>query len=153
MKDKVDFLPAYKHQRFHVIGTSILGVCGQVCPNSPKQQVCYFLQYLRREVNDEVVSLHADKHESFLQVDFSTLGIRVSNKVILSLLIGMMKHSESTQSKKFAISLQYLKHEVRDGSHFLHADKHQSFYKLALLFLMEMARHVQRIQNMKLVIF
>ena len=35
----------------------------------------------------------------------------------------------------------------------MHADKHQSFYKLAFSFLMETARHVQRIQNRKLVIF
>ena len=38
------------------------------------------------------------------------------------------------------MSLQYLKKEVRDGVHFLHADKHQSFYKLALSYLMEVAR-------------
>ena len=36
---------------------------------------------------------------------------------------------------------------------FLHADKHQSFYKLALQFLMEVARHIQSTQNRKLVIF
>ena len=32
--------------------------------------------------------------------------------------------------------------EVSDGVHFLHADKHQCFYKLALSFLMEIDRHV-----------
>ena len=52
----------------------------------------------------------------------------------------MIKHSQSTQSNKFAISLQNFKIEVRDGVHFLHANKHQSFYKLALSFLMEVAR-------------
>ena len=57
----------------------------------------------------------------------------------------MIKHSQSTQSNKFAISLQNFKIEVRDGVHFLHANEHQSFYKLALSFLMEVAR--------KLVIF
>ena len=67
--------------------------------------------------------------------------------------MGMIKYSQSTQSNKFAISLQYLKKEVRNGVHFLHADKHQSFYKLALSFLMEVARHVQSTQNRKLVIF
>ena len=35
----------------------------------------------------------------------------------------------------------------------MHADEHQSLYKLGLLFLMEMARHVQSNQNRKLVIF
>ena len=55
------------------------------------------------------------------------------------------------------ISLQYLynisKKEVRKGVHFLHADEHQSFYKLGLLFLMEVARYVQSTQNRKLIIF
>ena len=76
----------------------------------------------------KLIFLCADKHQSFLQVDFNTLGIKVSYKVILSLLMGMIKHSQSTQSNKFAKSLQYLKKEIRDGVHFLHADKHQSFY-------------------------
>ena len=67
--------------------------------------------------------------------------------------MGMLKHSQSTQSNKFAISLQYLKKEVRDGVHFLPADKHQSFYKLALSYLMEVARHVQSTQDRKLVMF
>ena len=39
------------------------------------------------------------------------------------------------------------------GVHFLHADEHQSFYKLGLLFLMEVARYVQSTQKRKLVIF
>ena len=47
--------------------------------------------------------------------------------MILSLLIGMIKHTQNTQSNKFAISLQYIKKEVRNGVRFLHADKHQSF--------------------------
>ena len=49
----------------------------------------------------------------------------------------MIRHSQSPQSNKFAISLQYLKKEVTNGVHFLHADKHQSFKKWKLSFLME----------------
>ena len=41
--------------------------------------------------------------------------------------------------------------ETLDGVHFLHVDKHWSFYKLTLLFLMEVALHVQSTQNRKLV--
>ena len=55
------------------------------------------------------------------------------------------------------ISLQYLynisKKEVRKGLHVFHADEHQSFYKLGLLFLMEAARYVKSTQNRKLLIF
>ena len=82
------------------------------------------LQYLQKQARDEVVFLHADKHPSFLQVYFNTLGVKVSYKLILSLLMGMIKHSQSTQISKFAISLHYLKKEVKDGVHFLHLDKH-----------------------------
>ena len=57
--------------------------------------------------------------------------------------MAMIKLSQSIQSNKFAISLQYLKKEVKDGVHFLHADKYPSFFKLTLSFLMKVARHVQ----------
>ena len=36
------------------------------------------LQYLKKEVRDEVDFLDGDKHQSFLQVDFNTLDIQVS---------------------------------------------------------------------------
>ena len=67
--------------------------------------------------------------------------------------MGIINYSQITQSNKFAISLQYLKKEVRNGGHFWQADKRQRFYKLVLTFLMEVARQVQNIQNKKLVIF
>ena len=51
------------------------------------------------------------------------IDIKVSYKLMLLLVIGMIKDSQSTQSNKFAISLQYLKKEVRNGVHFLHEDK------------------------------
>ena len=63
-------------------------------------------------MRDEVDFLHADKQQSFLQVDFNTLSIKVFCKMILSLLMGMIKHSQSTQSNKLAIVLQYLTNEV-----------------------------------------
>ena len=75
------------------------------------------LQYLKKELSDEVDFLHADKHESLLQIDSM-------------ILMGMVKHSQSSQNSKFAMSLQYLKKEVKDEVDFLHADKHQSFRKV-----------------------
>ena len=65
----------------------------------------------------------------------------------------MIKHFQITQSNKFALSLKYLKKEVRNGGHFWYADKHQGFYKVVLSILMEVTRHVQNILNMMLVIF
>ena len=58
-------------------------------------------QYLKKEVRHEVDSLHLDKHQIFLQVDLNTLGIKDAYKVILSLLLGMIKHSQSTQSNRY----------------------------------------------------
>ena len=78
---------------------------------------------------------------------------KFSTRLILSLLMGTIKHSQITQSNKFAISLQYIKKQLRNGGRFWHANKRQSFYKLALSYLMEMARHNQNTQNRKLVIF
>ena len=95
------------------------------------------LQYLKKEVSDEVDFLHSDKRQCFLQVDFNTLGIQVSYKVVLSLLMGMISIVKILK----VISLQYLKKEVRDGVHFLHADGH-----------LEVERHVQSTQNRKFVI-
>ena len=60
------------------------------------------LQYIKKEVRDEVDFLNADKHQSFLQVKFSKTHIKVSYKVILSLLMQLV------QSNRFTISLQYL---------------------------------------------
>ena len=40
------------------------------------------------------------------------------------------KHAQITQNNKFAISLKYLKKEVRDEVDFLHADKHEIFLQI-----------------------
>ena len=66
---------------------------------------------------DAVDFLHADKHESLLQID-------------TKILMGMVKDSQSSQNSKFTMSLQYLKKEVRDEVDFLHVDKHQSFLQV-----------------------
>ena len=102
-------------------------------------------QCLKKYVRDEVDFLHTDKHQSSLQVDLSTSSMKGSYKVILSLLMGMIKHSESTENKLrmvfifFSFSLSF----------FFRPDKHQSFYKLALSFLMKVTRHVRSTQNRK----
>ena len=63
--------------------------------------------------------------------------------LILSLLMDIIKLPQITQSNKFAISLQHLRKEVRNGGHFWHAGKLQNFCKLVLSFLVEVARHAQ----------
>ena len=68
-------------------------------------------------MSGEVDFLHADKHESLLQID-------------TMILMEMVKHSQSFQNSKFAMSLQYLKKEVRNKVNFLHVDKPQSFLQV-----------------------
>ena len=68
-------------------------------------------------MNGKVDFLHAGKHKNLLQVD-------------TMILLGMVKHFQSSQNSKFAMSLQYPKKEVKDEAGFLHADKHQSFLKV-----------------------
>ena len=89
--------------------------------SSENSKFAMSLQYLKKEVRNEVDFLYSDFHQRFLELDFNTLGIKVSYKVMLSLLMGVIKHFQSTQGNKFSISLQYLKKEVRDRVHFLHA--------------------------------
>ena len=48
------------------------------------------LQYLKKEVRNEVDFLNTDKYQSLLQVGFNTLGIKVFHRVILSLLMGII---------------------------------------------------------------
>ena len=62
------------------------------CQSSQNSKFAMSLQYLKKEVRDEVDFLDVDKHQSFLQVDFNFLGIKVSYKVMLSLLMATIKH-------------------------------------------------------------
>ena len=98
-------MPAGKCQIFPQIDIIILGV-GPDMPKLPKITILlFFLQYLKKEVSDEIDFLYANKHESFLQIDTMTL-------------IGILKHSQSYQNSKVTMSLQYIKKEVRKGVHF-----------------------------------
>ena len=76
------------------------------------------LQYLKKDVRDEVDFLQADKHQRYLQVDFNTLGIKVSYKVMISLLMNMVKHSQGTQNNKFAIFYNISKKKLGKSSFF-----------------------------------
>ena len=68
------------------------------------------LQYLKRQVNDEVDFLHAGKHENLLQIN-------------TMILMEMVKYFQSSQNSKFTMSVQHLKKEVRDEvDFFLDAD-------------------------------
>ena len=63
----------------------------------------------------------------------------------------VLRHSQSSQNSKFAMSLQYLLKEVMNGVHFgVHQD--QNFYKLDYQFSVK-TRHVQSTKKRKYVKF
>ena len=65
-------MPADKCQIFPQIDIIILGV-GSDMPKLPKITILlFFLQYLKKEVSDEIDFLYANKHESLLQIDTMT---------------------------------------------------------------------------------
>ena len=152
VSDEFDFLHADKNDSLLLIDTMILMGMVKHSPSSQNSEFGMSLQYLRNEVRDEVDFLLADKHQNFLQVDFNTLDIKVSYQVILSLLMGMIKHSQSTQSSKIAITLQHLK-KLRMEFIFCMQINIKVSTSWHYLFSMEVARHVQSTQNSKLVIF
>ena len=51
---------------------------------------------------------------------------RMKIKLVVSFLLVITRHAQSTQNNKFVISLHYLKKEGRDEVDFYHADKHQT---------------------------
>ena len=61
-----------------------------ICHAVKNSKILMSLQYLKEEVRDEVDILHAER-QSFLQVDFNNLAIKLSYKVILTLLIVILK--------------------------------------------------------------
>ena len=61
-------------------------------------KIAISLQYLEKEVKDEVDFLHADKHPSFLKVYFNTLDTKVSYKVDI-IIINRHDQAYSNHSK------------------------------------------------------
>ena len=84
MKGEVDFLLADKRGRFPQIDTIIFVARDVQITQNNKFSIS--LQYL----SDAVDFLHANKHESFLQTN-------------ATILMGVVKHSQSSQNSKFAI--------------------------------------------------
>ena len=62
----------------------------QAFPNTQINKFAISFQYFTNEVSDEVYFLHAEEHESFLQID-------------TVVLIGMVKHSQISKNSKFEI--------------------------------------------------
>ena len=111
MSDEVGLLHADKHRSYKSILRSFDG-CVQGFPKFPKKTSLQCFRNILKKARDEADFFDADKYQSFLTVDFNTLGIKVFYNVIgmimkTVMVMGMIKYSQSTQSNKFAMSLQY----------------------------------------------
>ena len=72
VKHEVGFLPPDKHRRLLQIGSIILVVGCQGCPNYSKKKNkknAISLQYFKRELSHEVNFLHANKLERLFETD------------------------------------------------------------------------------------
>ena len=86
-------------------------MCGQACPNN---KFIISLQHVKNEVSEAVDFLHADKHESLLQIDTQVFWWVWSS-------IPEVPKKESLQC------LYNIPKKVRDEIDFFDADKHQNF--------------------------
>ena len=77
------------------------------------------------------------------------INMKVFYKLILSFLVCVSEHVQSTQNNKLAISLRYLKKDVSDEVDLLHADKHKGLLQIDTMILVEIVRHSQNSQNSK----
>ena len=84
MNDKIDALHAGKRENLLQSGTRILMGMVKGFQSFQNSKFTMSSQYLKKEVRDEVDFLHADKHQSVVQVDFNTLDTTVFYKMILS---------------------------------------------------------------------
>ena len=75
MSDEINFLHADKDKSQIQIDTGIFMGMAKHSKNFQHRTYAMSLQYLRKEDRDEVDCLHADKHQSFQQIVFNTLGI------------------------------------------------------------------------------
>ena len=63
MNNEVYFLNADKHLSLLQVDTIILGVYNHTCKKFPPKEVCIFLQYLQKSMEDESYFLHAGKQK------------------------------------------------------------------------------------------
>ena len=77
--------------------------------------------------------------------------IKVFYKLVVSFLLVLGRHTQSTQNSKFVISLQYFKKEERGEVIFLHVDKHQTILQVDTIYHGWHGQSCPNTQNNKLV--
>ena len=131
------FLHRKEHEGFLQINTMVLIGMIKHSQSFQNSKFAMPLQYLKQKVRDKVDFLLADKHQLISTLLASKFPSRFPYWWAWSSILKVLE----------VTNLQYLYNISRKKLgwrvHVLHADKHQSFYKLALSLLMEKARHAQ----------
>ena len=70
-----------------------------------------------------------------MKLIFCLQNTTVFYKLIVSLSICIASHAQITQNNKFAISLQYLRENVKDEYDILLGDKHERFLQIDTIIL------------------
>ena len=79
---------------FYKLVASLWVCIARHAQNTQYNKFAISLQYLRKEMSDEIDFLHADKYEKLIKLQIDTM-----------ILMGMVKHSQSFQNNKFAMYL------------------------------------------------
>ena len=121
VNEEIYFWHADKHRSILQVHTIILCGCKQTCPKYLKWQI----------ISPEKHAISPEKHAD--EVDFLHEDkIKVFNKLIVSLWVGIARHAQSTQNNKFAISLQFSRKTWRTKLNFCLQINVKALFKLVL---------------------
>ena len=150
MSDAVGLLHADKHKSYKSILRSFDG-CVQAFLKFPKKTSLQCFRNILKKARDEVDFFDADKYQSFLTVDFNTLGIKFFYNVI-----GMILKTGRAWWWEWWSILKVLK--VTSLQFLYNISKKKlwmefSIFDVGYRFLMKVARNVQSIQKGSLLNF
>ena len=100
----------------------------------PQKMFAVSLQYLKKDVNDEVDLLHADKHENVLQID-------------IVILMRMVNYLQSFQNSMVAFLYNISKNRLEIKLIFCLQINIKVACKVILSFFMSMVKHFQSSQS------
>ena len=150
MSDEVGLLHADKHRSYKSILRSFDG-CVQGFSKFPKKTSLQCFRNILKKARDEVDFFDADKYQSFLTVDFNTLGIKFFYNVI-----GMILKTGRAWWWEWWSILKVLK--VTSLQFLYNISKKKLWIEFSIFdvdyqFLMKVARHVQSTQKGSLLNF
>ena len=114
LSDKVDFLHTDKRESLLQIDNMILMEMVKHSQSFQNSKFAMSLKYLKKRLKMKLIFCMQINIKVFCKFISTLWASKFPTRLILSLLMDMIKHSQITQSNKFAITLQHLKKEVRN---------------------------------------